>query len=291
MQSPDLKFQVRRYLSFFAIIATILAIVTISVLIASLSAGSGTKPQIPSDALLGAWQATDKEGQCEHILSGEPIDYPVPLPITCESPISPAGDPFQFAFDANGGLTVYHGKTVVCQLTDDDTDILDVNNASPFITEGVFKLQDVTYDGYKDIAIQSSQGAYNWTFDYYAYDPVKKSFDCGAPLLEAVNPTVDTRDQTITSNDLGRGLGDMYLINTYAFEHGAYVKVADESQDIVSDQDASPVEYEHIAHELKNGAWATTTDEILSETDLENRKDAPSLQRREIHGSIRYYLE
>jgi hypothetical protein len=209
----------------------------------------------------------DREEQCAHILSGEVTDYPVPLPITCESPILPGGDSLQFAFDAYGSLTVRDGQTIVCRIGSDNTDVLD-SNAGPFLASDVFALQDVTYDGYKDIAIRSSAGAYNSTVDYYAYDPVKKAFDCSAPFFEAENPEINAKDRTITSEDLINATGAGYDQKAYQFEHGSYVEIAEETQYPISGTGANQPGYRHVVRELKDGAWATTTDELLPGTDF-----------------------
>ncbi|MEY2664756.1 MAG: hypothetical protein RIT04_564 [Candidatus Parcubacteria bacterium] len=157
------------------------------------------------------------------------------------------------------------------------------------INGNLMSLKDVTYDGYPDLAVRYSAGAYNFFYDYYAYDPKTHNFSpdpivfdrlgmesdsvYGDNNVDIVNPEIDPINKTITSHMLGRGMGDIYQRETYQLTGKKYVLIKSESQNIINETDYSkddvntPSTYRRITFERKNGVMATTSDVILNEED------------------------
>jgi len=174
---------------------------------------------------------------CAAMLEGEPFppDGPsqqVILPITCTTRIgSDAGD-VAFTFEPNATLTVKReGKTIFSATRSDTMWPEFVTYTGPFLNPNGFSLEDINYDGYEDIVLESGSGAYNFNYLYFLYDPKTHSFG-DTPTLEATNPAVDKEARTITSFSKGRGLGDYYTEETYQLENGTYVLVERVTQDI-----------------------------------------------------------
>jgi hypothetical protein len=110
---------------------------------------------------------------------------------------------------------------------------------------------DVTYDGYNDLVIKVNSGAYNFTYEFYAYNPVTHTFD-EKPLLEAVNSSINKEDKTIMSYSKGRGLGDVYISEVFSFLNGSYILTMKITQDMV-DWENPEKGYVNTVEEMENG--------------------------------------
>ena len=235
----------------------------------------------------------DHDIQCTKIMSGDDTDYPVLLPITCDASVKQGEAPLHFTFTDQGNIEVRRGTDLIFNLDQHESNALDVPDIlsasgyqGPFIDTSAVTLEDVTFDGYKDLAVKISTGAYNFTYNYFPYDPVTKTFskrqlfnahpeiavnspqniiNTSEDFYGITNPEINTKARTITSNDLGRGIGDIYENRTYVFQNGEYVLTEIESQDMTSDIDATTTTYQHTVRQFKNGAWATTSDETLGD--------------------------
>lgn len=114
----------------------------------------------------------------------------------------------------------------------------------------------------------ASAGAYNFTYQYYAYDLTTGRYATRA-LLEATNPEVDTKTHTITDYFKGRGLGDLYTENTYHYENGRYVLVRQESQDFWDNENFEESSgYTHVVSVLRDGKMVEILREHLTHQDL-----------------------
>ena len=212
---------------------------------------------------------SEKDALCAHVIEGTLADYPILLPITCPVSVGATGPVLDITITRDGAVEARRdGKLIFDQTSEEGagTDILGLSSG-PFLLndswDGAIKLEDVTYDGYKDLAIRSSSGAYNAAYDYYPFDPKKGTF-ASTSMLEATNPSVDAKTRTISSHDLGRGIGDIFSNKTYHFEDGAYKLVRDEEQDTLNYDSSFDGPHRHFIRDLKNGKWATTTDEIIT---------------------------
>ncbi len=113
------------------------------------------------------------------------------------------------------------------------------------------EIVDVDFDGYDDVLVSYIIGAYNMaarfyaqdpdTREFYAYDigPTARSDDPEADLFSGLGMTTfDPAKREIRSFWKGRGLGDMYSLDTYSFSNDAWVLTRSENQDWIGQPDS-----------------------------------------------------
>lgn len=200
-------------------------------------------------------------------------DEEIPLPITCTLPIR-GNETVEFTFQADGGLVVRRGDTVLLNLTAAGGDSLSAHTAAlaythePILRPDGFVLQDITFDGYADLQVMTFAGAYNFGYDFYAYNPKTRTFDLQPILTEVVNPGVDTEKKEIVYFYKGRGLADMFSAGTYQFKNGVYILTSLVEQDMVSGYDDPNPLYERITSELQSGEMVVVKKETLTAKDV-----------------------
>jgi hypothetical protein len=215
--------------------------------------------------------AKENKEMCEALLQGGTIDSSVLLPFSCVLSMGKAEPPVTFSFLDNGNLEVSNssgGKlTLVDEAELNGISITNLYGNGPFLLVDAVELLDINYDGYLDMKVRTSSGAYNFYYDYYVYNPKTYMFDATPLLSSIVNPSEDLSKKTITSDNLGRGIGDLFYDETYQFRNGKYVLIREESQNMPQDGDCSVdanCSYVHIIKELVNGTMVVTKRETLS---------------------------
>jgi hypothetical protein len=216
----------------------------------------------------------EEAAACDDLLNGNSDGSEILLPVRCPFDIGNGAGSAVLSIDATDTIRILQNDRLLFFSPNDLDQSASTSNyinniesgSGPFVEPGMaLQLQDVTYDGYKDLAVLDSAGAYNFTYDYYAYDPKTGSY-MGDPIVSATNPTVDTTARTITSQFLGRGIGDIYDDETYQFENGQYVLVREESQDF-ADQTSydGNAGYRRKVWALQNGKMVLTQNAFLSQ--------------------------
>ena len=209
---------------------------------------------------------------CENILNGTSDQSNVSLPISCDFDIGGGAGTATLAIDDMGNLTIEKKGVTILKISNEFSSPSDsqgasiTNSSGPFLSGlGPITVQDVTYDGYKDLTVLVSAGVHNFTYVYYAYDPQTGRY-APKPLLEAVNPEVDIKAQTIISNDRELGLNDVYSKDTYTFENGAYVLTREESQNYADQKNFDGnAGYIHTISTLQNGKMVQIFREFLTQ--------------------------
>jgi len=217
---------------------------------------------------------------CSDILNGTGNGPQVLLPISC--PFSIGGNAGQavLSIDATDTVRIVQNGRLIFYSPNEQYGGEDAANATssnnldvgigPFLIAGFgLAFDDVTYDGDKDIAILVSAGAYDFTYDYYAYDPGTGAYSSDA-ILTATNPQIDPKARTITSDSLGRGLGDIYDAQTYQFGNGKYTLVREETQDTVDPSGDTSSGYIHKVWVLQRGKMVLTQQTKLSASQGSN---------------------
>ena len=188
---------------------------------------------------------------CEAVFSGSNVAYVDSLgldfPLTCDRVIRSGQAPLRFIIQADGTVLIGRDGQITFRVASDET------GERLAWAEGIY-LQDVTYDGYADLIFLNVAGAYNSSYDFYAYNPKTQTFD-HERLLTATNYSFNDVARTITSYYKGRGVGDIYTAETYLFENGKYGLIKTVVQDIVSEADANIENdiYERVTMERRNG--------------------------------------
>ncbi len=137
------------------------------------------------------------------------------------------------------------------------------------LTQGSFDFEDVTFDGYKDLVIQTAAGAYNFTHAYFAYNPKTKTFNT-VPVVEATNESFDPIKKQMVSFFKGRGIGDIYTEETYEFRNGKYVLIMDFDQSTVDngrDDNINPM-YTQVTRKLIDGKMVEVEKKSISYKEL-----------------------
>lgn len=194
-----------------------------------------------------------------------------PLPITCTFVIDQAVLPFVFTLHEDGriGVGEQGNAPTILSYEGEGFQIYDIGSGETrtFFPYS-FRLVDVTYDGHKDIEVTVSQGAYNTFTAYLAYDPLRHMYT-QTPLLEGTNSTVHKETKEISFFAKGRGLGDMYVAETYRWEDSAYTLIARETQDMIPCEDeCSSQKYLRTREERVEGTLVTTKTETFSQEEL-----------------------
>ena len=133
---------------------------------------------------------------------------------------------------------------------------------------------DVNFDGYDDLMLSHMTGAYNVGTRFYVQNPQTHAFTLyeidtrphgtvGNPdpsdynELSLAKFNKDTRE--IASFYKGRGLGDLYVVNTFKFSNGAWHLAEVEQQDSVGSLDNTGYYFREIVRYDEKGKTATTT--------------------------------
>lgn len=219
----------------------------------------------------------EMEGFCEDFMTGEPRSFaPILLPFSCQIALG-KGEQIDMTILASGGLEFSRDKTVVYSLPNaEDTEnfdegvyLIDSFDGPLYMPDNMaLRFQDVTFDGYKDLVVQTGAGAYNITYNYYAYNPETHTFEA-APLVTAVNPEFYPENKTIVSYNKYRGVGDMYEDETYEFQNGKYVLIHREVQEGIYDDEGNITSYKLTIEDLKNGKLTVTSREMLDPEEVD----------------------
>jgi len=208
---------------------------------------------------------------CQNLEYGE---EDIPLPITCTLPIHKE-QTAEFTFQADGGLLVQQGGRVLFKLAFDPENpiegpvselVLDLHK--PTLRPDGFVLQDITFDGYADLQIMTVAGAYNFGYDFYAYNPQTRTFGPKPLLKDMVNPTIDIEQKQILYFSRGRGLSDTFFAGTYQFINGIYILVETVEQNMIGDYDDEDGLYERITSKLRNGEMVVIKKETLTAKEV-----------------------
>ena len=214
---------------------------------------------------------------CDTVLYGKVIDSDagssILLPLSCTLSMGKNEPLTTFSFLPSGNLEIESGGkislTLVNEAENRGISLINFYSSGTFMTPGSFALIDINYDGYLDMKVQTPSGAYNFYYDYYAYNPKTHSFDETPLLSSIVNPGEDLVHKTITSYNKGRGLGDMFNSETYQFKNGEYITIREENQNISNDcLDDVSCRYLHTVKELVNGKMVVTKKEVLTTKDI-----------------------
>lgn len=131
-----------------------------------------------------------------------------------------------------------------------------------FGTEAI-NLLDVTNDGYTDIRLKNECGAYQCAYTYFIFDVPTNQYVLSDVLRGVIEPSFDPLTHTIYTYAKGRGLGDMFMHSEYALaDSGQYELIETCSQDMV-DWDTEQSDYLYVCRELKDGTFATSSQEII----------------------------
>jgi hypothetical protein len=213
---------------------------------------------------------------CDRILNGNKSEIGVNglLPLSCTIPFGKENIATTFSFSPEGSVTIsQNGNTLITfsnsedrSDTDEYAEILSMfGQNGPFINDGAIELIDVTYDGYPDLKVLTSSGAYNFTYTYYIYNPKSQTFEASSVLTDVVNPDEDFTAKTIAYFNKGRGLGDLYESGVYTFIDGKYVLTHEETQDFAPNcEDRTTCDYIHIVKSLVHGTMVVIKKEKLT---------------------------
>jgi hypothetical protein len=99
-------------------------------------------------------------------------------------------------------------------------------------------IADINFDGYEDVMITQQAGAYNESTSLYVYDQKTDTF---GPYLTFPSNTetglasvqFDSQKRKLTSFFKGRGVGDIYNLETYTFISGKWQLLSVENRDII----------------------------------------------------------
>lgn len=197
------------------------------------------------------------------------------LPIFCSVLISPDEGMVGVLVNESGNMTVTRDSTKLISLKNDNGD----DDASPneliissrwmgdnTLLFDAFKFIDINFDGNLDLQIVDWRGAYNMGYSYYVYNPKTKIFDTTPLLTDVVNAGFDEVSKIITSYSKGRGVGDIFVEETYHFENGKYILVKEVKQDFAGEDQESG--YIYTERERVNGTMVITKTERVSKEEF-----------------------
>jgi hypothetical protein len=130
------------------------------------------------------------------------------------------------------------------------------------------EIVDVNFDGYDDLFESYVVGAYNMSARFYIQDSATSKFseyqiipmprNSEGDLESGLGMTTfNAEKREITSYWKGRGLGDMYILDTFAFRNGKWELIKMDHQDWLSPSDNGY--YIRNIVEYNGGKSATTT--------------------------------
>lgn len=231
-------------------------------------------------ALVSQKQA-EVAGSSIHDCSMDKTFVSVVLPYHCQETLSPAVGSVDITLNEDGSLVIMKGKetliTFLDSFTAPDTASF-VINAKDFLNEETpqskktarpssFIFEDINFDGAKDLIILSSSGAYNESFNYYLYDTKTKTFTKKPVLADAMNSSFDAVTKTINTFNKGRGLGDIYIAETYTFNGEGYSLSKEITQEFVDWKDEKKG-YIYTEKELRNGKMVQTVQKKISQDEV-----------------------
>lgn len=140
---------------------------------------------------------------------------------------------------------------------------------------GSFDFEDVTFDGYKDLVIETGRGAYNFSHSYFAYNPKTKTFDLEAVVDDVTNESFDPVKKQIYSHFKGRGVGDIFTDEIYEFRNGKYVLIEDFNQETVDDgrDDTVNPKYTQIRRKLIDGKMVEVENKTVTYNELYGQRN------------------
>ena len=204
----------------------------------------------------------------------------LPLPITCAQDIGKGESSIIVTVsvpnkDSLGALNISRNNQEIFSLGGDVSEngvelVSGYGDQPRTLRPGSLHFEDVTFDGYKDLIVLVSAGAYNFTDDIYAYNPTTKTFDPES-ILSVTNESFHPEIRQVVSHFKGRGIGDIYTEETYEFRDKKYVLIKSVSQDIIS-FDNPERGYVRTTEELVNGKMVETKNEHFSLDEIMNPK-------------------
>jgi hypothetical protein len=226
--------------------------------------------------------ASVAEEICKNITQGGKVyDQPILLPLSCNLVLGSDSTASVMTYHAYGDVVFSYNGTTVFTLANAMKEGVDVGTPrvqlfmsegdGPFLNQQAIEFVDINYDGYSDLKVLSLMGAYNASYDYYVYDPTKKTFIPTPILSDVVNASEDGVKKTVSSFSKGRGIGDLYIAKVYQFLDGKYLFVREESQDFATadcDEVETTCTYRHVIRELRKGVMVIIKDEILKMEDV-----------------------
>lgn len=191
---------------------------------------------------------------CKEFAEGGSVEVGALFPVFCSVEI---GHGVTLTVDYLSANTYLVKKSTQTIFTTEDVE----GFAENFNTDGLLWASplsfadDINFDGYKDLAVLVSAGAYNFNYNYYVFNPLsgKYVFEIG----DLTNVYFNASDRTITTHNKGRGMGDMYVDETYQFTDGKYVLTEVASQDI-DDYENPDSDYTLVIEKYKNGKVTST---------------------------------
>ncbi|ULH28615.1 hypothetical protein FH581_016005 [Leptospira weilii] len=122
-------------------------------------------------------------------------------------------------------------------------------------SEEFFVVEDLNFDGYKDIRLMFDRGVSgNEVYMYWLFHPSKNRFIENKDLDELVSPVFDLKTKTIlTYYHLS---SREYVNGTYKFaKNGKLIKIHEERQELIDKNNTSTL-YKTVSR-LKNGKWVS----------------------------------
>lgn len=217
----------------------------------------------------------ERKEVCNYIEKGDTgfdiYKLSIPLPIICNINIGYAVTA-SLEISTNGDITLSQNGNYIFDSTNDSDkgDIVYHNDGLFLDPQYISFLDDINFDGYRDIKLETTTGAYNYRYLYFVYNPKIGKYDEVSLLPELVNPEFDSISRTIHTNDKGRGINDVFTDDTYKFKNGEYLLVQTEIQDIVDYEDPSKG-YTNTVKELINGKIVQTSKKHLTEKEVWGR--------------------
>ena len=136
------------------------------------------------------------------------------------------------------------------------------------LIEGQLTFEDVTKDGYTDVKLKTSCGAYQCAYAYYLYDKQSDSYKKSEILTDVMEPTFQSETATIETYSKGRGIGDIFITETFSLQSdGAFLLTESCLQDMVSFGDPE-TDYVYVCKKWNGVIMATTSQEILTNKEV-----------------------
>ena len=131
------------------------------------------------------------------------------------------------------------------------------NDNRTFGLSTLIKTKDVTFDGYEDLLVLDSYGAYMLSYTIYPFIPETKTFTLN-PGLVITEPSVDVENKILKSFIPGRSIGDIYTKKDYVYKNNEFVLIRVETQDFYKENPDDEIgypgqEYIRTVEELVNG--------------------------------------